>query len=491
MRNTGARSPFRKGAFAPVAEEVTAFDLAVTGSIPTDLDGRYLRNGPNPIGVEHARFHYFLGAGMIHGVRLRDGRAEWYRNRWVRQSPVTRTLGEPRRAYSVLGGVDTASNINVVGHAGRILSLGEGGTLPFELDASLETVGPYDFDGTLRAGLSAHPKTDPETGDLHTVGYFSGSPSVEYCVVSARGQLVRSQSIELPTATMMHDFALTSEHVILFDLPAKFSALAAAAGDPFPFRWSSAAKARLGVLSRGDERADVTWFDLDPVWIYHTVNAFEADNVITLDAITHPSMFATRRGSIEGHGTPSLERFTLDLTRGTVVRRRLDDTPQEFPRIDDRRSGRRNRFAYTSSAGELVATWRTGPRELDDVPDSQFDNVLFKHDLDRGSAQARRLGTDAAVGEAIFVARAGSTEEDDGYLLCYVHNPQRNASDLLILSAQDFGGDELARIHLPARIPLGLHGSWIPAHDDGPQAGPDRREHHTAMARSTKENWCR
>ncbi|MFJ3207765.1 carotenoid oxygenase family protein [Streptomyces flaveolus] len=91
---SGAR-PFLTGAFTPVTEELTAFDLKVTGRIPHDLDGRYLRNGPNALGLEDVRAHHWmLGDGMVHGVRLRGGRAEWYRNRWVRSSQVRAKLGE-------------------------------------------------------------------------------------------------------------------------------------------------------------------------------------------------------------------------------------------------------------------------------------------------------------------------------------------------------------------------------------------------------------
>ena len=81
---TTITSNWLTGNFGPVTEEVTAVDLAVTGTIPDGLDGRYLRNGPNPRGeVDPASYHWFTGDGMVHGVRLRDGRAEWYRNRWV------------------------------------------------------------------------------------------------------------------------------------------------------------------------------------------------------------------------------------------------------------------------------------------------------------------------------------------------------------------------------------------------------------------------
>ncbi len=163
------RSPFLQGPYAPVTEEITAFDLPVTGSLPLELDGRYLRNGPNPLGLDEPGSHWFLGAGMVHGVRLRNGRAEWYRNRWVRSRQVAESLGERWPAGPVHAGMDFAANTHVIAHAGRTLATVEAGPLPYELTPELETVGPCDFGGTLPGGYAAHTKLDRRTGDLHAV----------------------------------------------------------------------------------------------------------------------------------------------------------------------------------------------------------------------------------------------------------------------------------------------------------------------------------
>ena len=133
---------FREGVFAPVTEEVTAFDLPVTGRIPPELNGRYLRNGPNFIrGLDDSKHHWFLGSGMVHGVRLRDGRAEWYRNRWVRSKAVVEALGEKWRE-GPLHDHYFAANTHILAHAGRILATVEGGALPYEFSDELNTVGP-------------------------------------------------------------------------------------------------------------------------------------------------------------------------------------------------------------------------------------------------------------------------------------------------------------------------------------------------------------
>ncbi|MZD09807.1 hypothetical protein GTW43_32700, partial [Streptomyces sp. SID5785] len=155
--------PFLEGAFAPVTKELTEFGLRVHGRVPRDLDGRYLRTGPNALGLEDPRAHHWmLGDGMVHGVRLRDGRAEWYRNRWVRSSQVAKKLGEPYPGP--VPPDDFACNTHVIPYKGRILALQESGPLPYELDGELGTVGPFDFRGTLEGALTAHTKYDAAAG---------------------------------------------------------------------------------------------------------------------------------------------------------------------------------------------------------------------------------------------------------------------------------------------------------------------------------------
>ena len=171
-------NPFLQGNLAPVDVETTAFDLEVTGVLPRELNGRYLRNGPNPLGsVNEAKYHWFSGHGMVHGIRIRDGRAEWYRNRWVR----TRALeGVDRMASGTFDLTVGLANTHVVRHAGRIFALEEG-SYPNEVTPELDTIGPCDFDGRLRTPFTAHPHMCPETGEMHFFGYeLVSAPFITY-----------------------------------------------------------------------------------------------------------------------------------------------------------------------------------------------------------------------------------------------------------------------------------------------------------------------
>jgi carotenoid cleavage dioxygenase-like enzyme len=450
-------TPFLRGSFSPVTEEVTAFDLPVTGQVPAAFSGRYLRNGPNPIGLEDPNSHWFIGAGMVHGVRLRDGRAEWYRNRWVRSRRTAEMLGEQWPGGPVHAGSDFAANTHVIRHAGRTLATVEAGALPYELTEELGTVGPCDFGGTLPGGFAAHTKLDPRTGELHAIAYFWAWDYVQHVVVNSAGQVTRTTNIPLPHKPMMHDFALTEKYVVLFDLPVTFSQAAAVGGSPLPYTWNPAVAARVGLLPRDGSAADVRWLEVDPCWVFHTFNAYDEDGRVVVDLIPYAGAYDV--SLMDGKGPLTLDRWTIDPAAGKVARRRLDDRFQEFPRVDERVISRPHRYGYSAVIGEVS---RATISLSGDFADKAFGNALLKHDLARGTTQAHEFGPDATAGEAVFVPATPDSAEDDGYVMAFVHNPDRGAADLVILAAQDFGGEPVARVHLPARIPLGFHGSWIP-----------------------------
>src|SRR5271156_2163931 len=216
-------NPYLDDFLAPVGAEVTATDLAVTGHIPEFLDGRYLRNGPNPVAeVDPATYHWFTGDGMVHGVGLHGGAAGWYRNRWVRSAAVRAALGEPAAGtHNLRAGMQSlGANTNVLAHAGKTLALVEGGVANYELTDELDTVGPCDFDGTLAGGYTAHPHRDPRTGELHAVSYsFARGKTVQYSVIDTHGHARRTVDIEVSGSPMMHDFSLTDKYVVIYDLP--------------------------------------------------------------------------------------------------------------------------------------------------------------------------------------------------------------------------------------------------------------------------------
>jgi carotenoid cleavage dioxygenase-like enzyme len=182
-----ARLCFLDEAFAPVEEEITAFNLPVTGQVPAGLNGRYLRNGPNPLGLDDPHYHWFLGAGMVRGVRLRDGKAEWHRNRWVRSEAVAAQHDQKWPGGPVHENMDFAANTCTISHAGRTLATVKSGPLPYELTEELDTGGPCDFGATLPDGFAAHAKLDHATGELHVIAYFWTWDHVQHVIVDSGG----------------------------------------------------------------------------------------------------------------------------------------------------------------------------------------------------------------------------------------------------------------------------------------------------------------
>ena len=334
--------PFHlRGNDAPVAEELTETSLRVEGAIPPELRGSFLRNGPNP---RESTAHWFMGEGMVHGVHLEDGRASGYRNRWIKGKAFT----EGANFVDEEGNVDYEAgvgNTNVVCHAGRILALVES-SFPHLLTRDLETVGAYDFGGKLKSAMTAHPKLCPITGEMHFFGYGFAPPLLSYHRVDAGGALVQTELIDVPGPTMMHDFAITEKNVIFMDLPIIFSPEALMAGG-MPYVWSDDYGARLGVMPRGASASQVRWYEIEPCYAFHSMNASERDGRIVLDVARYPELWRENASQFE---QAFLHRFEIDPASGKVSEAALDERPMEFPRVDPRREGLPNRFGYAASS---------------------------------------------------------------------------------------------------------------------------------------------
>ena len=441
------RNSYLEGAFAPVRTETTATRLSVRGKIPCELQGVLTRIGPNPIQVQNpAIYHWFTGDGMVHGVRMRDGVAEWYRSRWVGTDSVSQRLGRPR-APGPRHGINDVVNTNVISHAGALWALVEAGALPVELDRELNTVRHGYFASPLSQAYTAHPHRDPRSGELHAICYDALSRSqVRYVVVDPRGVVIRDVAIPVRHGPMIHDCAITANHVLIFDLPITFSFGALLHGATFPYRWNDRHPARVGLLPRTGNLAELRWLEVEPCQVFHTANAYELDDgSVVVDAVVYPRVFDRSRQGLETSQT-RLERWRLDLKRGCVERKVFSDCKQEFPRYDERRTTQPYRYAYTVG----IDVEHVGPQPL------------IRHDLETGRVIRHNLGHHGVPSEAVFVPRTANGAEEDGWLLSYIYDMEADRSSILILDARDFDGEPLAVIELPVRVPLTFHGNWIP-----------------------------
>lgn len=442
------------GVLAPVTDEVDLAgpsELPVTGSLPPDLAGTLVRTGPNPLSGRfdgRGVLNWWPGAAMWHAVGLREGQAVSYRNRWAR----TRRWAEAKDPDRAAGLVDSNPNVNLVAHGGEILALAEGGP-PVAMTAGLDTVGPAARHPLLVDGSTAHPKLDPITGELVSFQTRWAPPFLRYTVSGPGGEAVVDTAVESAAPaggpSMMHDLAITATRSIVMDLSVAYDLSMLGEGFTIPVRWFDDRPSRLGILPR--HAGDVTWLEIEPCFIQHTVNAYDADDDrVVLDVVRYPWYF--RRNDDDGFAPDPLGvlwRYELDPGTETVTETQLDDANLELPRIDERRTGRRNRYLW-------AAEQPTG---------TEFRGVV-RHDLDTGRVQRHVPPPGDQNSEPVFVPRLGASgstlAEDDGWILSCVYRAATDTTDLVVLDAADLGAGPVASVHLPRRIPAGFHGAWLP-----------------------------
>ena len=445
---------FLSGIHAPVTQERTISDLRVTGAIPPELSGRYVRIGPNPFRPDPRGHHWFVGDGMVHGVCLKGGKAEWYRNRYVR-SRTLEAVGGPAAAPGprLSPDFDTV-NTNIISHGGKTYALVEAGSFPVELSHDLESLAYTNLEGTLSVPFTAHPHQDPQTGELHAITYNGTvQDTVWYVRVSPEGKVTRELAIPVQHGPSIHECSITAKYVLVFDLPVTFSMSAVIAGATFPYRWNAAHKARIGLLPRDGSADDIIWCSVDPVYVFHVANSFDADDgTVVVDLCAYKTMFKPAGdGGVDGPaGEPlGLERWTINPATRTVSRHTIDATPQEFPRPDERFFGQPYRYAWSMALASS------------DPENFVGHAPIFAFDLQTGERTVRDLGPAKVPGEFVFVPASADAPEGHGWLMGYVIDTASQTTDLVILDAQDIAAEPVATVHIPCRIPPGFHGNWL------------------------------
>ncbi len=444
--------PYLSGIHAPMGEELTLTDLKIVGTIPPELDGRYIRIGPNPATPPNpAAYHWFTGDGMVHGVRLQGGKALWYRNRWIRSKGVSAALGEAPAPGPRNGNSDTV-NTNVLGHAGDIWACVESGAYPVRINQDLETIAHDPFGGSLKGSFTAHPHLDPLTGEMHAICYDAAEHSViRHVVVDQAGKVRREEPISVKHGPSIHDCMITKNYVLIFDLPMTFSMKTLLAGHAFPYAWNPDHQARVGLFPREGKDSDIIWCDVDAAFVFHPCNGYETeDGTVIVDVVAHDTM-----GALSTQGPESskvtFERWSIDPAARRVTRTVIDHQPQEFPRPDERLLGASYRYAYTSALAAKIP------------PELGSQNSIIRHDMHGGPRLVHDFGKYCFPGEFVFVPKHTEAVEDEGWLMGYVVNMTTQTTDFVIINAQDFAGPAQAVITIPHRIPPGFHGNWVAA----------------------------
>ena len=461
--------PYRNGAWTPVFEELDTDDLEVIGTIPTDIDGLYVRNTENPVHGSLGRYHPFDGDGMIHTIRIRDGKAT-YRNRFVRTEGFEAEqqeggplwpglMGNPhdalRPGMTAHGSVKDSSSTDVVVHAGAILSTfylcGEGYRLDPE---TLTTLGPADW--VPEHGISAHCKVDEATGELFFFNYAIEKPHLQYGVVGPDNRLKHLVAIDLPGPRLPHDMAFTENFAIFNDCPLFWKEELFERKLRIP-AFHPNLPTRFGILPRMGQPEEIQWFEARPTYVLHWANAFEDGDEVVLDGYFQndpvpppltdfPPGYESMGASLDLHSfKPELHRWRFNRNTGETKEETLfDDYPVEFGMFNPHYAGRPYRYVY-SVTGE---------------PGWFLFNGLTKHDLETGEAEHVSFGEQRFGSEAPFIPRANARSEDDGYLISFITDMKQDRSECIILDAQNLSAGPVCTIILPHRISSGTHACW-------------------------------
>ena len=457
-------------AWRPTNTEAGYRITEIEGEVPRELHGTLFRNGPSQkiLPAEgYGALHLFDGDGLVHAFRFDDG-AVSYRGRFVEHPTYLREQAEGRYCMNGVG-VQVADpvepfrvqpNTNVVYHHGKLMALVEN-SWPTVMDArTLETNGVmFGFDGQqLGMSVTAHPKIDGKTGQMIIHGYQPFEPYLQLYVVEPDGRCSLAETIDAPYAVMAHDVAITENYVIFIWPPAYFDGMKIAEGGSFneSVRWEPERGLLFGIRRR-EAGAKTQWFTApSPGFIFHPGNAYEEDGKIYMDACTYPeggallqALSGFRSATIpEGfYAVPFLYEF--DLASGECRERQLDDRGVEFPRIDDRLVGHKNRYGYAAMSrrgNAMVDTWAN----------------IVRYDRQGGRSVVHDFGKWQWPSEPVFVPRSSDAAEDDGFVLCTVYDGITDGSYLAVLDARNMDAKPLAKCHLQHRIPLGFHGNFAP-----------------------------
>ncbi|KAH7570653.1 hypothetical protein JRO89_XS05G0151400 [Xanthoceras sorbifolium] len=501
MYNSSSQPPhYLSGNFAPVSDETPpTSNLPVTGRLPDCLNGEFVRVGPNSKFAPVAGYHWFDGDGLIHGLRIKDGKAT-YVSHFVRTSRFKQEeffggakfvkfgdlkglfgllmvnmqiLRESLKVLDVSYGLGTG-NTALVYHNGKLLALSEADK-PYVLkvleDGDLQTLGMLDYDKRLQHSFTAHPKMDPYTGEMFTFGYSQTPPYLTYRVISKDGFMHDPVPITISDPMMMHDFAITENYAVFMDLPMYFRQKEMVKENKLIYSFDPTIKARFGVLPRyAKDELQIKWFELPNCYILHNANAWEEDNEVVLITcrIVNPDLDMFNGPLKERPENMAIELYEMkfNMKTGLASQKKLSAPCVDFPRVHECYTGRKQRYVYGAILDSFVKVTGIIKFDLHAEPEAGKTmlevggNVKGIFDLGPG-----RFGSDAVfVPRETSAAAAAATaagEEDDGYLIFFVHDENTGKSSVNVIDAKTMSADPVAVVELPHRVPYGFHGFFV------------------------------
>jgi len=470
------------GFYAPTRFEAYIHDCEVMGEIPSDLRGTFYRTGMDrrypPRFPDDAPFN---DDGFVDMFRIQDGHVD-YRSRHVRterflaERQARRALyGYYRNQYtsepSVRNKSMNVANTNIIYNNGHLLVLKESDP-PIALDpTTLKTLGNYRYDGQIYDGpFTAHPKVDPVTGETITFGYEAkgdGTTDVVFYWIDKTGKKTKEVWIKAPHVTMMHDIAISQEHIIIPTTGYITSVERLKAGK-IHWGFDPEQPTYIGIMRRDGDGSDLRWFKGPGHQMIHTINAVTEGDKVILDAPVSPSSPFPFFPSVDGSpfdpkgGSCTIRRWTFDL-------KSKNDTWEEtimFPdhqggglaRMDDRYISRPYRYSFMGIVDPSL------PFDAEKAGNlrGRVTNAYAIYDHQTGNVKTMFAGPTHSLSEGVFAPRSPQAPELDGYLIGVANNLAEMRSELIISDARKPEEGPIARVLLPFRLHAQVHGNWVP-----------------------------
>ncbi|KAL8109879.1 carotenoid 9,10(9',10')-cleavage dioxygenase 1-like [Apium graveolens] len=497
----------------------------VEGAIPCDFpDGVYVRNGPNPlfgglkstVSILGRSNHIWVeGEGMIHAIYFEKETSSgvcsvYYNNRHVQTETfkMESKMNKPCFIPAIEG--DSAavvsayllnmlrfgkvnkyiSNTNVFEHAGKYYSIAES-DMPQEIDIdTLETFGTWDVNGTWNRPFTSHPKKAPGTGELVFMGVDAKKPFLELGILSADGRkLVHKVDLNYKRSSLCHDIGVTERYNVLLDFPLILDPNRLIRGGPL-IKFEDKEYARIGVMPRYGDAESIQWFDVQPSSAFHVVNCFEDGDEVVMWAcralgsiIPGPDLGLNRfeyfSNGFKHTSSSSSERdlyaevsdalffsrcyeWRFNIKTGGVGERNLTGTKysMDFPMINENVNGNRNKFAYTQIV-DTDASSAAGMAKYGGLGKLCFEESGEETSKDLIKIEYHAFPDKTFCSGAAFVSKIEGSEEDDGWIVTYVHCEDTNVSQVYMIDAKRFSEKPVAVVTLPSRVPYGFHGAFM------------------------------
>jgi len=468
------------GTNTPRAEEYELQNLEVIGDIPPDINGAFFRAVPDNAQVPMFEDDVALSAdGMISRFLFRDGKVDYAIKfvktaRYLAEQDAGKALfGKYRNPFTdapSVNGVDrTVANTTPIWHAGRLLMTKEDGH-GYEVDPhTLETLGSWDYFGALKSEtMTAHPRIDPETGEMFFFGYEAGglaTKDVAYCIADKDGKLIKEEWFQAPYCSSIHDFCITEHYAVFPIFPTIADLDRLKAGGPH-WAHNQDEHSWLGVMPRYGSVDEMRWFKGPKgVSSFHFITAFEEDGNVHIDICLANSCgfgFMREAGGIfmeQQEIGGALMRWSVDMSSddNTIAQRPIGP-PGELPTIRATDEGRQYDFAWYLSMNP-----GGGPPMLGGPVGVNF-NALLEIYPRTGRIDMLSVPAGAGINEACHVP--STNESHPGWLLNIIDipvtpRPDDYLSELWISEVGKLAQGPVAKIKLGVPSRAQVHGTWV------------------------------